>query len=120
MECHDDQETGKKDAGSEQADCRTIQALNDEHRGQSQQDNAHAASRIQAAHGVQAQETLFKACYLASQGVYFALLHTCTFVVRVASLCRWRWWVKPCHKSSVLRTGEPTLDDSEHSCQVTA
>ena len=53
VERHDDQENGKKDSGSEQADCRTIQALNDEHRGQSQQDNAHAASRIQAIHGVQ-------------------------------------------------------------------
>ena len=52
----------------------------------------------------------FEARYLASQGVYFALLHMYTF----SKLCRRRRRAKPCGKSGVLGTGKPTLDNSEH------
>src|SRR5215475_5976702 len=102
VESHDNQETGKEDTCREQAERRTAEALNDKHRAKSQQHKAGTAFRIQATQGVQAQETLVEACYLASQGVYFALLHMYTFVVDVESLCRRRWWVKPRCKSSVL------------------
>jgi hypothetical protein len=114
VESHGNQETGQQDTRSEQAECRTAEALNDQHRTKSQQDQAGTAFRIQAARGVQAQETPVEARYLASQGVYFALLHTCTFVVYVERLYRRRWWVKPRRKSGVLRTGKPALDNSEH------
>ena len=79
-----------------------------------------AAFRIQAAHSVSLQETLVEVGYLASQGVYCALLRPCSCVVGAESLCRCRRWVESRHKSSVLRTGKPALDDSEHSRQVTA
>ena len=116
VESHDGQETGQKDTCREQAERGTAEALNDKHRAKSQQDKAGTAFRIQATQGVQAQETPVEARYLASQGVYFALLHVCPFVV----LCRRRRWAKTCDKSSVLGTGKPALDNSEHSRQITA
>jgi hypothetical protein len=116
MESHDSQETGQQDTRSEQAESCTAEALNEKHHAKSQQDKAGTAFRIQAAHSVQAQEAPVEARYLASQGVYFALLHTCTFVV----LCRRRRWAKPCGKSGVLGTGKPALDNSEHSRQITS
>ena len=66
VESHDGQETGQKDTRSEQAECRTAEALNDKHRAKSQQDNAGTAFRIQAAHGVQVQKAPVEARYLAS------------------------------------------------------
>ena len=116
MERHDGQKTGQEDTRSEQAECRTAEALHEKHCAKSQQNNAGTAFRIQAAQGVQAQETLVETRYLASQGVYFALLHRCTFVV----LCRRRRWAKPCGKSGMLGTSKPALDNSEHGRQVTA
>jgi hypothetical protein len=115
VERHDCQETGQADTRSEQAECRTAEALNEQHCAKSQQHNTGAASRIQAAQSIQAPEAPVETRYLASQGVYFALLHRCTFVV----LCRWRRWAKPRGKSGMLRTGEPALDHSEHGRQVT-
>ena len=79
VESHHDQETGNKNTSSEQAERRTAEVLDAEHCAKSQQDNSGAAFGIEVADGVQAQETLFEARYLASQGVNFALLHTCTF-----------------------------------------
>jgi hypothetical protein len=78
---HESQETGQEDTCSEQAESRTAEALHEKHRAKSQQDKADTAFRIQAARGVQAQEAPVEARYVASQGVYFALLHMCTFVV---------------------------------------
>ena len=66
VESHGNQETGQKDTRSEHAECRTAEALNEEHRAKSQQDKAGTAFRIQAARGVQAQETPVEARYLAS------------------------------------------------------
>jgi hypothetical protein len=66
MESRDNQETGKEDTRSEQAKCRTAEALNHKHRAKAQQDEAGTAFRIQAAHGVQAQETPVETRYLAS------------------------------------------------------
>ena len=65
MESYDNQETGKEDTRSAQAECRTAEALNEKHRAKSQQDKAGTAFRIQAAHGVQAQEAPVEARYLA-------------------------------------------------------
>jgi hypothetical protein len=81
VESYEGQKTGQEDTCSEQAECRTAEALNEKHRAKSQQDKADTAFRIQAARGVQAPEAPVEAHYLASQGVYFALLHMCTFVV---------------------------------------
>src|SRR5262249_38726092 len=75
---HHKQKNGEEDPCSEQAQCRTAEALNEKHRAKSQQDKAGTAFRIQAAQGVQAQETPVEARYLALQGMYFALLHMCT------------------------------------------
>jgi hypothetical protein len=97
MESHDNQKTGKEDTGSEQAKGRTAEALNEKHHAKSQQDKAGTAFRIQAARGVQAQEASVEAHYLASEGVYFALLHMYTFV----GLGRRRRWAKPCGKSGI-------------------
>jgi hypothetical protein len=66
VESHGNQETGQKDTRSEQAECRTTEALNEKHHAKSQQDKTGAAFRIQAAGGVQAQETPVEARYLAS------------------------------------------------------
>jgi len=65
VESHDGQETGQKDARSEQAEGRTAEALNEKHRAKSQQDKAGTAFRIQTADGVQAQETPVEVRYLA-------------------------------------------------------
>jgi hypothetical protein len=54
VESHDNQETDQKAARSEQAEDRTAEALNEEHRAKSQQNNAGTAFGIQAAEGVQA------------------------------------------------------------------
>ena len=81
MESHNSQEADNKDASSEQAERRTAKALDAEHRAKSQQDKPGAALRIEAAHGIQAEEALFEARHLALQSMDFALLHTCTFVV---------------------------------------
>src|SRR2546427_1962912 len=66
MESHDNQKTSQKDTRSEQAKCRTAEALNAQHRAKSQQDKADTAFRIQATHGIQAQETPVEARQLAS------------------------------------------------------
>ena len=116
MERHDGQETGQEDTRSEQAECRTAEALHEKHCAKSQQNNAGTAFRIQATQGVQAQETPVEARYLAPQGVYFALLHECTFVV----LCCWRRWAKPCGKSGMLGASKPALDHREHSREITS
>src|SRR5262245_36181396 len=46
VESHDSQKTGEKDTRSEQAEGRTAEALNDQHRAKSQQDKAGTAFRI--------------------------------------------------------------------------
>ena len=61
MASHHAQEAGNEDTSSEQAKGCTAEALDDEHCAQSQQDHPGAASRIEAAHGIQTQETLFEA-----------------------------------------------------------
>src|SRR6266446_1458302 len=76
MASHHAQEASNQDTSSEQAKGRTAEALDDEHCAQSQQDYPGAAFRIEAAHGLQTQETLFEAHQLAPQGMDFALLHT--------------------------------------------
>src|SRR4029434_3209689 len=45
MKSHDNQETGQKDTCSEQAEDRTAEALNEEHRAKPQQNNAGTADR---------------------------------------------------------------------------
>jgi hypothetical protein len=65
VESQDNQETGKEDTRSAQAECRTAEALNEKHRAKSQQDKAGTAFRIQTADGVQAQETPVEVRYLA-------------------------------------------------------
>jgi hypothetical protein len=65
VENQDNQETSKEDTRSEQAECRTAEALHEKHRAKSQQDKAGTAFRIQTAHGVQAQEAPVEARYLA-------------------------------------------------------
>ena len=116
VESRDGQETDQKDTCSEQAEGCTTEALNEKHHAKSQQDKTGTAFRIQAAEGVEAQETSVEAGYLASQGVDFALVHRCTFIVS----CRRRRRAKPCGKSGVLGTGKPALDNSEHGRQITA
>jgi hypothetical protein len=46
VESHGNQETGQKDTRSEQAECRTAEALNEKRHAKSQQDKAGAAFRI--------------------------------------------------------------------------
>src|SRR5258705_10087583 len=76
MTSHHPQETGYADASSEQTKSRTAEALDDEHRAQSQQGDPGTAFGIEATHGIQTQQTLFEAHQLTPQGMDFALLHT--------------------------------------------
>jgi hypothetical protein len=84
VESHDGQEASQEDTGGEQPKGCAPEALNEKHRAKAQQGKTGPAFCIEAARGVQAQEAPVEAGYLASQGVYFIVLHKGTFV----GLCR--------------------------------